>query len=194
MTRPTLQTQADLLENMLALMPRGDAHQSNDGTLDSSTSVMHAFWDGVSGPMFTLAQEIVNSYDEFFSFSANEDLDWWEEEYGLPDDCDPFANNLVAKVQTQGGTSIAYYEERAAALGWDTDMRFLKGDDVEFTGVTSTLHIVIHTATSSAAFVVTHFSNWVLGISPLGAPNTTFLTCALDKIIPAHVAITSEVD
>lgn len=187
-------SQDEILENMLALLPRGDAFQSNDATVDQTTSVMQAFWAGVSGPMFTLSNAICATYDEFFSFTADEDLDLWQEEYGLPDDCDPFGGNLVAKVQTQGGTSIEYYEERALALGWDTEMRFLKGDDPEFPGVTSTLHVVIKTATSPAALVpVTHFSNWVLGTSPLGEPSTTSLICALDKIIPAHVAITSEV-
>lgn len=190
--KPTCSSQEELFEGMLALLPSGNAWQARDSALPIELSVMKQFWYGVAASLYALSLAICTSYDEFFCDTADEDLDLWLEEYGLPDDCDPFANNLCAKVQTAGGTSIAYYEARAAANGFTTAMRWLKGDDVDFPGVRATLHVVIDTANSTGAFDVAHIGAAQVGIDRLGSPSAINLICVLEQIIPAHNAITYE--
>jgi uncharacterized protein YmfQ (DUF2313 family) len=96
-------------------------------------------------------------------------------------------------VQATGGTSLAYYEGIAEALGWAVDMRWLKGDDAVYPGVVATLFISIDISESDSNWTETRFNNWTLGESRLGDPDTSLLSCALDRIIPAHCAIAYEV-
>lgn len=175
------------------MQPTGPAWQSEDAAIPREISVMKQFWYGVSLALYDVHSAIIAAHDEFFCRSITDDFDLWWEEYGLPDQCDPFANNLCAKVQTQGGTSIAYYEERAADLGWATEMKWLQDDDPLYPGIRATLLVIVDSANSETSFNVGHVGTWVLGVQPLGAPPTGELTCALDRLIPAHNAILVEV-
>lgn len=188
---------------ILSLLPKGKAHQTGDAAIRTEDSKLKIFAYALSQEWYELEAKICSTIDEFFCSTTVEDRDVWLEEYGLPDECDPFGNNLCAKVGALGGTTIAYYQELATQLGWTTTMRWLKGDDAEFPGIVSTLHIEIDSQTSpSAEFTVIELGDtpeWELGASTaseelsLGEPNLTGLICAFLKIIPAHTDIISEV-
>lgn len=184
----------EVFDSLMSLLPRGRAWQTHDATIARETSVLMAFMYGLAAYIKEhVEDDLCQAFDEMFCSTASVDLDLWQQDYGLPDDCDPFGDNLCAKVLAIGGTSLEYYVDIAAQLGWATTMRWLKGDDEEFPGVVSTLFISIDISESDSGWTETRFSNWVLGESRLGSPDTSALSCALDRIIPAHAAIAYEI-
>ena len=187
--------QDDIYLGLLALLPRGRAWQTHDGSIDRADSVLKSFWYAIAGVVEGVETDICGTFDEFFCATASDDIDLWQEEYGLPDDCDPWGDDVCAKVATLGGTSAAYYMALAEDLGYATEMRWLTGDDAEFPGVHSTLHVVIDTALSAALPSPLTLGIWVLGApgveGALGTPDTSRLECALDRIIPAHCQLTT---
>lgn len=177
----------------MASLPRGRAWQTHDSGIPRDESLLQRFWYAVAGPWTALEEAVCATIDEFFCATATVDLDLWLEEYGLPNDCEPFGEDLCAKVKARGGVSIAYYRGLAEDLGWDTQMRFLKGGDDEFPGVHATLHVTI-LPTSPNFIEPLDVENWELGDdihdSVLGEGNGALLVCTLDRVVPAHVAIT----
>lgn len=189
--------QDDIHIGILALLPRGRAWQTHDGSIDRADTVLKSFWYGIAAVVEDAETAMCGTFDEFFCSTASDDLDLWLEEYGLPDDCDPWGDDICAKVSTLGGTSAAYYQALAADLGYATEMRWLTGDDAEFPGVYATLHIVIDSVASAALPAAPAYGAWVLGApgasGALGTQDTSRLICAIEKILPAHCELTSEV-
>ncbi len=190
MLRPT---RDDVTEQLLALLPRGRAWQNHASVaVLSQQSVLKRFWRAVALPWTALETAICDAWDNMSCATAISDRDLWLEEYGLPDECDPFGDNLCGKAGSTGGTSTAYYAERIAALGYNVSLRWLKGFDPQFPGVTATLHAVIHPGTISSQPGMT-VGNARVGVARLGEADIVRVICVLDRMIPAHVAITYEI-
>ena len=95
-----------LVRQFLALLPRGRAWANNDGG-PQPTSVLYKFWLAVADFYAYLNARICALRPEFFCKTAVETTDWWLEEYGLPDGCDPFPD---------AGSS--YADASSAGIGW----------------------------------------------------------------------------
>jgi uncharacterized protein YmfQ (DUF2313 family) len=143
-----------------------------------------------------------NLKNEFFCSSAAETLDLWNAEYGLPDHCDPFPD-LCAKVAMVGGTpDCAFWTGIAATLGWTIECNdyrsacgsqagcSLAGTAFAGEGIQPATIVITVVSEQSPAYQYT-------GIAPLAglvqsgmqlncAPNITSLSCAFDRISPAH--------
>jgi hypothetical protein len=197
-------TRPDVYRMLLAMLPNGRAWQSMDGALsydiDPDTvapgSVLRAFWWAAAAVFFTLEQNVDLLRSEAFAAAVLYDKDVWQEEYGLPSEDDPYGADFAAKMRAEPTTDPAEYEALVAALGWDTDMRWLRGSDPIFPGVFSTLHIIVHVATSTAVQPVPHVGHdsFHCGRSPLGTPDVSRIEKVMGRIIPAHADITSEAD
>lgn len=191
MLRPTID---DVSEQLLALLPRGRAWQNHEAmSVPASVSVMKKFWRGIAKPWTTLELAICDAWDNLFCATAVTDRDLWLEEYALPDECDPFGDNLCAKATATGGTSTAYYGAHIAALGYNVSLRWLKGYDPVYPGVTATLHAVIYPGVTTSPGGVASVGGAVAGGSWLGEADLVRIICVLDRMIPAHLAITYQI-
>jgi hypothetical protein len=183
----------DVVRTIRSLFPEGPAWQTMDATVERDVSIMQQLIYAMGKVVYDFEYACYDTLSEFFCATTNDDLDAWFADYGLPDECDPFGTNLCAKVQFNGGVTLQYYENLIAELGWQADLRWLKGNDPEFPGVVSTLYVKIDLAASSGHLAWLDFSNWEIGIGALGEPDQTDLICALERAIPAHCAIMSEI-
>ena len=206
-------TRDEVTEMFLSLLPEGLAWQSKDGAIAVEDSVLKSFWYGIAGPWTELEDAICAQFDELFVATTSDpapfsealssnlgdgvfgDRDLWLADYGLPDDCDVSGASLDVLVAAAVGTEIDDYEALAAALGYDAQMRWLRGNDVEFPGVHSTLHVVIDSlsSASSALSSTSTFDTMIFDDIIFGDPEVVPLICVLDKMIPAHCAITYSV-
>lgn len=177
----------------LHLLPRGKAWQSNDASITHTSSVMQAFWYGISGPWTELEALICQSIDELYCMTTVKNVDAWDEEYGLPNDCSPLGDDLCGYVAAVGGTSAAYYVDIAQRAGWIIIARWLRGGDTEFPGVRSTLRVTVDKLASPSYHAPGHLGIWTLGNTRFGETNTSDLECILDTIVPAHCEILYEV-
>lgn len=109
-------TQAEIIPQLLALLPRGRAWLTHEGAPQPGTTIWK-YWNALAAVWAFVNQRICDLRKEFFCATASETLDLWNEEYGLPDGCDPFPN-LCVKVAALGGCTCAYYAAIAATLGW----------------------------------------------------------------------------
>jgi hypothetical protein len=131
-------TKLQIFRQLLLLLPRGNAWQSNDAvgqaytvtmaqpgfaqagmfqTLGRPLTLMHAFWAAVADFFYQLTQLLCALRLEFWCATQTKSRELWLAEYGLPDACDPFPD-LCAKVGALGGTDCVYYGETAARAGW----------------------------------------------------------------------------
>jgi hypothetical protein len=138
-------TRLQIFRQLLLLLPRGRAWQSNEAagqaftagmaqqgfaqpglfqTLHRPLTVMHAFWSAVADFFFQLTQVLCAVRLEFWCATQSKTRELWLAEYGLPDACDPFPD-LCAKVAALGGTNCAYYRQVAARAGWSIDCETL---------------------------------------------------------------------
>ncbi len=142
---------------------------------------------------------------EFFCASANETLDLWNAEYGLPDQCDPFPN-LCVKVGTFGGADVAYWTELAASLGWSIKITQPPPNAPSMFGASelgaaqfgsgvqpTQIDITVFLA-ESPAYVAQLGDPSIFGVMQFGArfgnlPDIASLTCAFDRIMPAHLTV-----
>jgi hypothetical protein len=141
MTEFRCPTRLQIFRQLVMLLPRGNAWQSNDvagqaytltmaqpgfaqtglfQTLSRPLSVMHAFWSAVADFFYRLTQLLCALRLEFWCATQTQTRDLWLAEYGLPDACDPFPD-LCAKVAATGGTRCEYYSEIAARAGWSIE-------------------------------------------------------------------------
>lgn len=110
---------ADYTNQLHQLMPAGLAWSRVRG------SVMDRLLQGMAEePARIEARAIYLALEEFYAQSTRELLPEWEKEYGLPDECTTLGvtyeeriENLLRKIRTVGGQSIAYFIGVAAALG-----------------------------------------------------------------------------
>lgn len=221
------QNKAQIFENLLPLLPRGDAWQSSEPpgqvftqswaqrgmfqsgmvqALRKKPSVLHQFWAAVAEVYGYLNERLCALKLEFFCATANETLDLWNLEYGLPDACDPFPN-LCAKVAATGGVGCDYYRQVAADAGWSIAcspqfsaicaqfglVRFGSGSSFGGEGGVSTIHVVVDLEQSSAFQGLSQaqpfFGALQFGNTLNCAPDISGLQCLLERIVRAHVAI-----
>lgn len=134
-------TRLQIFRQLLLLLPRGAAWQSNAvagqaytatmaqpgfaqvgmfQTLDRPLTVMHAFWSAVADFFYQLTALLCALRLEFWCATQTQTRDLWLAEYGLPDACDP-TPDICAKVAATGGTRCEYYSAIAARAGWSIE-------------------------------------------------------------------------
>lgn len=175
-------------------------------TLDRPLTVMHAFFSAAADFFSQLEQMLCALRLEFWCATQTQTNDLWLAEYGLPDDCDPFPN-LCAKVGAIGGTRCEYFSAVAAQAGWSISCdnvfsaicamfgAFQYGN-VGFGGQggAATIQITVDLENSPAfqGLIETQpmFGAFQFGNTLNCEPDISSLVCLLDRIVPAHVAVT----
>jgi uncharacterized protein YmfQ (DUF2313 family) len=186
-------TRDEIADMLLTLLPPGRAFQRFGSYVPKEDSTLKKVLYAIAGVWHDMELVLAQAIDEFSAATASATLDRWYEDYALPDECDPFAANLAAKVAARGGSTTGYYHDLATQLGWITSMRWLTGSDRDYPGVRSTLYAGI--STLSPAIASFQFARVELGqvdVMRFGEPDTTLLICALDRLIPAHAEIIYE--
>jgi hypothetical protein len=138
----------EVLEQVLQLLPRGRAWQSNEGgpllglvrafdagvfdeppfqTKSRVPSKLLGFWRSISSVVAFILQRFCDLRLEFWCATHKETHDLWMAEYGLPDSCDPFPD-LCSKVAALGGATCEYYAEVAARAGWSITCENINND------------------------------------------------------------------
>ena len=131
-------TEAQVREQVFALLPRGRAWQTNEGgpirgfegafnseafnneafaVTSRTRSILWQYWAAFAREAWYFAKSMCELRLEFWCETLDKTRDGWMKEYGLPDACDPFPD-LCAKVAAIGGTRCDYYTEIAARAGW----------------------------------------------------------------------------
>lgn len=197
-------TADDLLPQILALTPRGRAWGNNDG--GPFAGVLLSFWTVLAHILAYVNTRICDLKLEFFCATANETLDVWDAQYGLPDDCDPFPD-LCLKVAAQGGARCEFYQAICASAGWVINCE--SASDAcggrygnarfgcfSFGAIdTNELRIVVETQASTAyvppGSLIPRFGAYRFG-QPRGCgePNIQGLQCLIERVAPAHAVIT----
>lgn len=180
----------DCGQALLDLFPPGRAWQHGVGAVHREDSVFKRVVWALAAVWQAYEVACLAMIEEFFCATAAETLDLWNADYGLPSDCDPWGADICAKAGAAGGVGLDYYITRAAALGYVTEMRWLDGDDPEFSGITATLHVTIDSAASAALPVEVDVETAELPDIELGTFDAAPLLCALDGVVPAHYDIT----
>lgn len=196
-------TQAEIVPQLLALLPRGRAWSTHEGAPQPNTTIWK-YWNALAAVWAFVNKRICDLRLEFFCFSANETLDLWNQEYGLPDGCDPFPN-LCAKVAALGGATCAYYATIAATLGWSilcpsATACSLPAGCIEAAMVVGggetpgNLHVFVDLENSPAFVGSAQTLGPVAGFLEAGmpvycGPDLTALDCLLQRIVHAEVQI-----
>ena len=107
-------TAAEALPSVLGLLPSGPAW---DGAAVPGTQ-MNMFWTSVAAVAAFVYERFCAYLPEFHCDTIVESTDQWLAEYGLPDACDPFGNNLCTKATIVGGQDFATFEAIARDAGW----------------------------------------------------------------------------
>lgn len=175
----------------MSLMPRGTAWDNVDTTTNRS-SVIRQFISAISLSWLHFEEAMCVSLDEWICKTSDEDLDMWALEYGVPDECDIYNQNLCAKVSATGSATAEYLNSLLEASGYAVEGRWLTGTDPEYPGVLSTFHVMIDPATS-AALTERPILNFLLGtgirLGDVGGNTIEDLTCMLERYVPAHCVV-----
>ena len=177
---------ADILPRLLALLPRGRAWGTHDGG-PWPGSVLHGFWAAFADLLAYANTRICALRAEFFCATQSETNDRWMADYGLPDMCDPFADLCVKVAAAVGGSRrFEYLVALAALAGWTIS--------IARTGacaITITVHTGSSTSYVAGAGVAPRAGRMRAGWRP-GCPNESVapVVCILDRLLPAHCAIT----
>jgi hypothetical protein len=177
---------ADIIPKILALLPRGRAWGTHDGG-PWPTSTLYRFWAAIAEMLEFANARICALREEFFCATQHETRDRWDLDYGLPDPCDPFADLCVKVAAALGGNRTFGYFIAIAALGGFTITMARTG--------TSAITITVHTSGSisytTGGGVTARAGRFRAGHAPGCAVNSyTPLICLIDRILPAHVAVT----
>ncbi|HEY1942793.1 MAG TPA: hypothetical protein VGH40_11780 [Roseiarcus sp.] len=197
-------SQEEIVSQLLLELPRGRAWSTHDGLPQPGTTIW-AFFNALANVWAWVNQRICALKLEFFCATANETMDLWMAEYGLPDGCDPFPD-LCAKVAAIGGNQCEYYQTVAARAGWSiscgrdgSDCGALAGAALAGLAVTggspaaATLLITVSLSLSSAyggLYRTPPFAGLMQAGMPLAcAPDISPLQCLLARITRAHCAL-----
>lgn len=136
-------TKLQLWEQLLSLLPRGRAWQNHENAGDrlespynsqvgsfeigntplgaeqsmETFSVMERYWLAFAELLEWFHQRACALPPEWNCETVAETLPEWQNDYGFPDECDPWFH-LCDKVRAQGGATCAYLAEIAATRGW----------------------------------------------------------------------------
>jgi uncharacterized protein YmfQ (DUF2313 family) len=184
------------------LRPRGDAWRNggHDGLEGSGMGRVFAAFGAAFGPT---ERRFCALIDEFFCSTANETLDLWALEHGVPDGCDPFAD-VCEKVNAVGDSIPAYAEAAALKRGWsiaiaqefvtvveDCAMGFgLMGTIIMGAEQGVAWRIAVNLA-ASPAYTIPAATGPIMGLMLLGDafdcdPGIAPLACLIRRIAPAH--------
>lgn len=171
-------------------------------------SILYRFWAAFAALLHFVTVRLCALRMEFWCATHSETHAEWMEEYGLPDDCDPFPD-LCQKVAALGGTRCEYYAEVAARAGWSircedgsgrceglrmNSKRFGQSGAVMGGGPAKlSLRIVVNLG-ESIAFVgprgeIPRYGRFRMGQRLICGPSLTPLKCILDRVVHAHVPI-----
>lgn len=197
-------TQAEIVTQLVALLPSGRAWGQSDGVLPT-TSIVYRFWNSVAAVFEHANQRICALREEFFCATATETKDRWLVEYGLPDACDPFPD-LCAKVGAIGGQTCAYFVSVAAAVGWTVTCRTDEATCGAFVGqgragravpgrgpIAGIIELDVDLGASDAftGVVATppRTGRMRAGMRLSCGPDVSSLRCVLERVIPAHCTL-----
>lgn len=198
-------TRLQIFRQLLLLLPRGKAWQSDVPAGSRPFTVMHTFWFAVADFFYQLTQLLCALRLEFWCATQTLTRDLWLAEYGLPDACDPFPD-LCAKVAALGGTRCEYFSAIAAQAGWAIDCENVFSEICAMFGTyqlgeiglggqggAATIHVTVHLS-QSPAYLGRLETQPLLGAFQLGklltcAPDISSLVCLLDRVVPAHVTV-----
>jgi hypothetical protein len=219
---PTVQQSA---QSLAALAPRGKAWPVNDG--GGLIAQFLAWLAGLNGAVPTPSQwppgyvqaglfaaiAAVKNYveaqwcalkQEFWCASAQQTLDLWNAEYGLPDPCDPFAD-LCLKVSAPAGTRCAFFVALAAAAGWViscSDFHVGSGTQCgsgqfgsgQFgMGIAASILTITVFLSQSPAYTgvlaPSQFGLMQFGMRLSAPPDISPLKCLLARVIQAHLTV-----
>lgn len=107
-------TAEEALPAVLGLLPPGPAW---DGARVDGT-ISNMFWRAVANLTSFVYVRLNAFWREFYCHTANESLDQWRLDYGLPDECDAYGSNLCSKVTAEGGQSCEVFVALARDVGW----------------------------------------------------------------------------
>jgi len=225
-------TKIEYLQQLLALLPRGRAWQSHEAatsaiierfpeapsecgeaqcgtaqcgqpSIEVSRTVLAAYWAAFAEVNEFFAQRACQLINEFFCETLNETRDWWADDYGFPDPCDPW-EALCEKVAAQGGANCAYITWAAERRGWSIQCgdcgsaTALAQAGCAFAGAAYpcydcqpyTINVIIDIL-GSPAFVTygntTLAGNARAGCTVLCNTNTQQVECLIERVKPAHV-------
>lgn len=188
----------DFKQSLKAKLPRGLALRSDP----TDTPVKEAFWGALGDAFASFHGDIaVISETEADPRLAAVLLPDWEICFGLPDPCTPQPQStvdrrtaLLEKITEQGGQSLAYFIDRAAAIGDTITITEFQPFRV---GISS-----VGQALSNGPWLFTWRVNGPLsgpvsffraGLSAVGDPLSSFgnveLQCVLSGIAPAHTLL-----
>ena len=176
----------DLIPQYLMLLPRGRAW-GEGGAARLPGGIIYGFIWFCAILMAAYHAAICALLPEFFCSSAALTRDSWLEEYGLPDDCDPYPDPC-AKIIAGGGPTPANLVALAALTG----VRI----DVAPGGSAASLLITVHAA-NPETIVVDGFAHGVRGAGLYQAGQNLVcdtgvgpFLCLMQRVIHAHVQVT----
>lgn len=201
----TCPTKPEILQQLLALLPRGRAWQGERDLEPGSDSVLARFWSAFAAVLEYVNERICAALGEFSCAAMAETRAAWEADYGIPDDCGLWTD-VCAKVAAIGGTRCEYFAEVAARAGWTIECRNLRAASLRIgclrmgcarfaASRPAVLDILVRRDESP----VWTGSSWPLaGRARMGCARFCFpdpepLRCVLERIVPAHLEITYEV-
>lgn len=178
-------TAEQLVGQYLMLLPRGRAWgEGGPGRL--AGGVIYGFLYFCAIVMAAYHAAICALIPELFCYSADVTAAWWLEEYGLPDDCDPYPSPC-AKIAAVGGATCYNLVVLAAGIGWSISC--FAGPDP------GSIIIVVSLAGSIAYSGGTQTTGMrVAGCYQAGqrlacGSDITPLDCLLQRVVHAHVTI-----
>lgn len=124
----------------------------------------------------------------------------WETVAGLPDDCMPAGSStaerraaLIAKLNTIGGQSAAYYVALAAAFGWEIEVseyrQFRAGVSVAGESLTNGDWVFAWRVAAETQTVRVFQAGYSVAGDPLASWGNAPLQCLLTRWKPAHTLI-----
>lgn len=182
--------QTESYQSLFDLLPPGRAFGTRPFTYDIDTNIKRFFF-GIGGTWSRLEAAVCRALDDWFCFTSQDDIDRWETDYGIPDECDLYSASVCAKVAASSPPSAQYLTNLLETNGYVGQGRWLTGDDLEFPGVYSTFRMVVDPLLSPAYIYRTVIPFSMGDFRYLGYPDITHVACMLERYVPAHTAISA---
>jgi hypothetical protein len=123
-------TRDEVLPSVLGLLPPGPAWEA----AQVSGTVQNQYWGALSSVLGYTYGRLCAYTDEFFCASINESMDQWAAEFGMGEECGPYANDLCVKVASQGGATCAYFTQVSLRSGWVVECHDISRDPEPIAG------------------------------------------------------------
>jgi uncharacterized protein YmfQ (DUF2313 family) len=193
-------TESDYSQQLKALLPKGPIWQSVTG------SVLDSILTAFSKEFARVDARALDIVDENDPRTAMETLQTWFDDWGIPSAClaaisDPtneqMRSELISKITSSRSLTPAYFEDVAAAAGYDADVVTYEVYTVADTVDKQMFGNEWNTAFSMAIRVnddggMTVFDTTWTCDQPLGAWGDAFLECLIKNLVPAHVIVIFE--